>query len=275
MSFSHLALWLFTQAQSAVAASPTPVVSPIPLPAGPPTPVPTPVAEAIGQVAFHGGIEQTLLRISTQSATAILYLLFFLSILSFAIAIEKYIQYKRDNPLGDAFKADLVSRLNKRDVKGALSLVEGVRGLKAAVIREGLGNFDEGPAVVRELMDSREVIERNRLDRRLIILGTIGNNAPFIGLLGTVMGIIRAFHDLAMATTEGPNSVMAGISEALIATAVGLFVAIPAVVFYNFFKAKLKGIADDSRATSNLVMAFANKVAANQKTGAKTAGETE
>lgn len=206
-----------------------------------------------------GGIEQALLAISRQSASVILYLLFFLSILSLAIAVEKFFQYRRENSLAPDFKSELVKFLDQGDLRGASALLEGKGGIKAAVIREGLDNFDEGHLVMEELMAGREALERNRLDKRLIILGTIGNNAPFIGLLGTVMGIIKAFSDLALATTQGPQTVMAGISEALIATAVGLFVAIPAVVFFNYFKARQKGIVGEARATSNILMAFAKR----------------
>jgi biopolymer transport protein ExbB len=209
--------------------------------------------------AFSGGVQQALLGISMQSAATILYLLFAMSILSVAVFIEKYIQYSRDNPLGTAFKGDLVRLLDSRNIAAALKLVDGVRGIKAAIIREGLKNFHEGPFVMAELMDSRTAIERHRLDKRLIILGTVGNNAPFIGLLGTVMGIIKAFHDLSLSTVQGPATVMAGISEALIATAVGLFVAIPAVVFYNYLKAREKALVDDALSSYNVVLAFAKR----------------
>lgn len=74
-----------------------------------------------------------------------------------------------------------------------------------------------------------------RLGRRLPILGTLGAVAPFIGLFGTVLGVMRAFHDLALAGTGNPSVVSAGIAEALIATAAGLFVAVPSVIFYNYF----------------------------------------
>jgi biopolymer transport protein ExbB/TolQ len=73
------------------------------------------------------------------------------------------------------------------------------------------------------------------LERGLVVLGTIGSTAPFVGLFGTVLGIIRAFSDLAGDTGAGPSVVAAGVSEALVATAAGLFVAIPAVIAYNFF----------------------------------------
>jgi biopolymer transport protein ExbB len=78
--------------------------------------------------------------------------------------------------------------------------------------------------------------EHIRLERRLAFLGTLGNNAPFIGLFGTVLGIIRAFHDLSLDSQGSSSVVMAGISEALVATAVGLFVALPAVMFFNYYQ---------------------------------------
>jgi len=220
------------------------------------TPLPTP---AITAVQGTGTLEDLLLSISMQSASAILYILFGLSILSLAIFFEKLIQYTRENSLPDDFKARLVKFVDAGDLGGAKAMVEGKRGIKAAIIREGLGNFNEGPLVMEELINGRAMLEKNRLDKRLIILGTIGNNAPFIGLLGTVMGIIRAFNDLSQATTQGPQTVMSGISEALIATAVGLFVAIPAVVFYNYFKARQKGIVDGAFATAGVLMAFAKR----------------
>lgn len=78
------------------------------------------------------------------------------------------------------------------------------------------------------------------LEKRLGILATFGNNAPFIGLFGTVLGIINAFHTLSKGDEFGINAVMGGISEALVATAAGLFVAIPSVIAYNYFIRKIK-----------------------------------
>ena len=106
-----------------------------------------------------------------------------------------------------------------------------------------------GSSSVREIVAG--TIERGRLEyeRRLAFLGTLGNNAPFIGLFGTVLGVIRAFFDLARnPAAGGAGSVMSGISEALVATAVGLFVALPAVVAYNLFQRALRRATQ--RATS-------------------------
>ena len=85
--------------------------------------------------------------------------------------------------------------------------------------------------------------ERLRLERRLPFLATLGSNGPFVGLFGTVLGIIKAFHDLAATAGTagaGASTVMAGISEALVATAIGLLVAIPAVVAFNYFSRRVR-----------------------------------
>ena len=84
--------------------------------------------------------------------------------------------------------------------------------------------------------------ERLSLERRITFLGTLGANAPFIGLFGTVLGIISAFHNLAGNVKGGPSVVMSGISEALVATALGLLVAIPGVIAYNYFVRRVKRI---------------------------------
>jgi biopolymer transport protein ExbB/TolQ len=83
--------------------------------------------------------------------------------------------------------------------------------------------------------------EKRHLEGRLLWLGTLGNNAPFVGLFGTVLGVIKAFHDLAE-SGAGPEVVMAGLSEALVATAVGLLVAIPSVLAFNFLQKKLRDL---------------------------------
>ena len=89
---------------------------------------------------------------------------------------------------------------------------------------------------------AQDAVVRARLawDKNLHILATIGNNAPFVGLFGTVLGIIKAFHDLSEQTGTGPQTVTSGISEALVATAVGLLVAIPAVIAFNLFQRRVK-----------------------------------
>jgi biopolymer transport protein ExbB len=109
----------------------------------------------------------------------------------------------------------------------------------APALQAAIGGHDDtgrDREAVEKLVASALERDRLELERRLGFLGTLGNNAPFIGLFGTVLGIIRAFQDLSVAGKPNTSVVMAGISEALVATAIGLFVALPAVLFYNHFQ---------------------------------------
>jgi biopolymer transport protein ExbB len=94
------------------------------------------------------------------------------------------------------------------------------------------------------------------MESRLVVLGTLGNNAPFIGLFGTVLGIIKAFHDLSVSQNPNPSVVMSGVSEALVATAVGLIVAIPAVMAYNYFQRRVKEFVTQIEAASKILLVY-------------------
>jgi biopolymer transport protein ExbB len=114
------------------------------------------------------------------------------------------------------------------------------------VANELVDNAAKGNLSLERHFESRMSLEKRYLEKRLVILGTLGNNAPFIGLLGTVLGVIRAFHDLGASAGQGPEVVMQGISEALVATAVGILVALPCVAFYNFFQKRVKDTLVDA-----------------------------
>jgi len=92
------------------------------------------------------------------------------------------------------------------------------------------------------------------LEKGLPVLGTIGSTAPFIGLFGTVLGVMRAFRELAGAANAGPGVIATGISEALIATAAGLFVAIPAIIAYNYFTTRANSFSDELRWTTDEIL---------------------
>ena len=119
----------------------------------------------------------------------------------------------------------------------------------------GLKRHALGPESVEDLLGGAAQKEQSRYDQRLPILATVASNAPFVGLFGTVLGIIRAFKDLAGNMGEASSSVMGGIAEALIATAVGLLVAIPAVVAFNYFKAKVKKRGENLNLLSSILTA--------------------
>jgi biopolymer transport protein ExbB len=128
-------------------------------------------------------------------------------------------------------------------------------GAAARILAAGLASAFDGAASAEERLAAAALDERRGIESRLLVLGTLGNNAPFIGLFGTVLGVIKAFHDLAQSSGEGPETVMRGLSEALIATAVGLFVAIPCVVAFNYFQKQVKDLFSGSESLNRLLIA--------------------
>jgi biopolymer transport protein ExbB len=199
-------------------------------------------------------ITQKLLSFTLLGADWVLWLLIALSVLSIAIMIERSIFFL-SHRLGNA--AEVLQLIGRGDVDGAKKAVEGKTGLEASVLLEGLRVLPKGADAAEEAMAATATAERMAYERGLAFLGTLGNNAPFIGLFGTVLGIIRAFHDLAespIAKAAGAQTVMSGISEALVATAIGLFVALPAVVAFNLFQRWLKSIASNATAIAHALV---------------------
>jgi len=199
---------------------------------------------------------ERLLSLATHGGDAILYLLVGISLLSLAVVLERMFTYGRNRIDLPSFSTELAERLNRGELASALAMARASRAAEAQVASEGLSNFARRPIVAAELMDSMRLRQQQRLDQRLGILGTVGSNAPFVGLLGTVLGIIKAFHDLSSNVQGGPSVVMSGIAEALVATAVGLVVAIPAVVFFNYFKGRQRQIMGNIGQVQKLLLAF-------------------
>jgi biopolymer transport protein ExbB len=198
-------------------------------------------------------LTQKLLAFTNVGAEWVLWLLLFLSFLSVAVMIERALFFATRSLRGaDA----LAARVLDGDLAGARAAIAEKDGMEAQVLRAALAHAEKGPDAVSEVVVG--AMDRARLDyeRRLAFLGTLGNNAPFIGLFGTVLGIIRAFADLAANPgAAGAGTVMHGISEALVATAVGLFVALPAVVAYNLFQRRLRQSAQRASALGHAVVA--------------------
>ena len=163
----------------------------------------------------------------------VLWLLIILSIVAAAVVLERLWFFLRERRPRRQI-AEMLEALRTSGAKAALKALGDVRSLDATVARACLDHLSEGPAAIEEQVAAVLESQRIRYERGLAYLGTLGSNAPFIGLFGTVLGIVRAFHDLARSNAAlGTQAVMAGIAEALVATAVGLLVAIPAVATYN------------------------------------------
>ena len=131
--------------------------------------------------------------------------------------------------------------------------------LEAQVAATGLELASEPLRAAEDTMQVTVIAARVKLDKGLTVLGTLGNNTPFLGLFGTVIGIIQAFNALSVNQSSGPEVVMASISEALVATAVGLLVAIPAVVAYNGFLRTIKTKMANSETVQKIVLTHLNK----------------
>jgi biopolymer transport protein ExbB len=169
-----------------------------------------------------------------------MWLMIILGFLGIVLAVERlrlYFSTKVDAP---SLGRNLVQLLDDGDIAKARDQVKRGSGMEERVLADALDAYDRGPEVVEQILMSSLAREKQRYDRFLSFFGTVGNNTPFIGLFGTVIGIILAFKELGKNPQGGLEVVGPAIAEALVATAVGLLVAIPAVAIYNYFKGVVK-----------------------------------
>jgi biopolymer transport protein ExbB len=180
-------------------------------------------------------LQDALLAFALLGATWVLWLLVGLSVLCVGVSLERVAFLARDGTpratLADAVRGFVESG----DVAAFHTQLRALDGFEARVLSSALEVAPRGTEAAQRALAGAILAEKLRMERGLAILATVGSNAPFVGLFGTVLGIIQAFHDLAISNAEASEAVMSGISEALVATAVGLVVAIPAVVLYNAF----------------------------------------
>ncbi|MBW1987329.1 MAG: MotA/TolQ/ExbB proton channel family protein, partial [Deltaproteobacteria bacterium] len=171
-------------------------------------------------------ITKTLLNLALGGSAWVLWLLIILSIASVAVMIERGLVFYRGRFNEEHFVDDIGPLMEQEAWSQARDRCEAEAALEPQVLYAGLRQVEQGKEAVWEAMESERIRIGLLLGKRLPFLGTLGANAPFIGLFGTVLGIIHAFKDLALTENGGGPAVMAGIAEALVATAVGLLVAI-------------------------------------------------
>lgn len=178
------------------------------------------------------------------------------SIIAVAVMIDRGLVFRHNMKIGSMIYSDIITKLREGDVSLLGEYIktypESAYARFAAFIKE---HFSTGEKPLAHLMEGKLIEERIFLERRIIILGTLGNNAPFIGLLGTVLGIIKAFYNLGTLGNTGAEVVMRSISTALLATACGLLIAIPVVMMNNFFSKKLKTIMQNLEILSKEALA--------------------
>jgi len=188
----------------------------------------------------------------------VMYLLIALSILSVGLILERLVFFLR---YSSARTAGLIPLLGEGRLEEARTRLSRERGFEAMVTLAALDAASGGPSAVQEAIACAVARERPAFERSLSFLGTLGNNAPFLGLFGTVVGIIKAFADLSVGglgsgKAAGAAAVMSGISEALVATAVGIFVAMPAVVAFNSFNRWLKTVHARAQALGHALVGY-------------------
>ncbi|MFP2932558.1 MotA/TolQ/ExbB proton channel family protein [Pyxidicoccus sp. 3LG] len=197
-------------------------------------------------------------------ANWVLWLLFALSLVSLGIIVERWVVFRGKQDTLRDLSVVLDQTLASGDFPQALAALEKQTSVGAMVARAGIRLAPRGMTAAEKGMQSALAIERSTLEHRLAFLGTLGNNAPFLGLFGTVIGVLLAFEELSQGagmaggrtSQVASNAVMGSIAEALVATAIGIGVALPAVAAYNYFQRRIAQILSDTEALTNLVLAY-------------------
>jgi biopolymer transport protein ExbB/TolQ len=211
-------------------------------------------------------------------AKAVAFVLFFMSMWSFGVAIERIFTFTQARNQSKMYAPQVAKHLKDGRLKDAIALSSSKNyrySHLAKVVLAGLQEYQfqqesGGQGLTREdLMDTvRRSIQRasaltaSDLKKGVSALATIGSTAPFVGLLGTVVGVITAFQGIAASGSGGIGAVSAGIAEALVETALGLVVAIPAVWFYNYLTGRIEYFnVEMDNSSSELVDYFIKKTA--------------
>ena len=161
------------------------------------------------------------------------------SVAMLAFAIERLVYFGKRRGSPDAVMSAALVKLRAGDVPAAAKICGDSLHPVGPVAAVVLLNWHLRPEAIEEKLQIALSEQRLLLERNLGVLGTLGNIAPLIGLLGTVWGIMRAFHDMAASGSAGPSVVAAGVAEALFTTAAGLLVAVPAVLLFNHFTRRI------------------------------------
>jgi biopolymer transport protein ExbB len=165
--------------------------------------------------------------------------------------LKKIVRHSRQNQL------ILQNAIRERNLACIKDITKDPTSIEARAISYALEQAKlTGESGIVEIFSSLAQLEKPKLERSLGFLATVGSNAPYIGLFGTVLGIMKAFHDMGQAGSGGQGAVMAGISSALIATAAGLMVAIPAVLAFNYFQKQLKIILGNIETSRDITLAW-------------------
>jgi biopolymer transport protein ExbB len=181
----------------------------------------------------------------------IMIILILMSILAVAIVIERLWFFAQQHGDSKALLRELGAKIAADDIPGAIKISRTNKGMLPRILEFGLQRGTKNRADITDALSIALMENLNQLERNLGIIGTIAVIAPFVGLLGTVLGIIRAFQDIALKGNSTPAVVAAGVGEALVTTAAGLGVAVISVIFFNYFKTRIKAYNQEMIVAAN------------------------
>jgi biopolymer transport protein ExbB/TolQ len=199
--------------------------------------------------------EGPLAKFPLLMARAIIVILVVLGLGCLVIFIRRRSLVRKEAADADAMRLRLFNALTRRQPTDAVIGKADVHTVAGRIVRLGFDNQALAPEALEQLMIAQESVEERRLNKGMSFLGTVASNAAFIGLLGTVLGILDAFAHLGGGEADAAVAVMAAIAEALVATALGLAVAIPAVVFYNVLTHSVGEVMEEAREMRHLILA--------------------
>jgi biopolymer transport protein ExbB len=180
-----------------------------------------------------------------------MWMLLVLSIIAVAIVIERLVFFAQQHGDSKGLLRQIGQRIERDDIPGAIAVCQQNKGLLPKILEFGLQRGTKNRADISDALSIALMEHLNSLERNLGVIGTIAVIAPFVGLFGTVLGIIHAFDDIALKGNSTPAVVAAGVGEALVTTAAGLFVAVLSVIFFNYFKTRIKAYNQEMIVAAN------------------------
>ena len=204
-------------------------------------------------------IVSALSSVANLGSAWVLWLLLLLSAASLAVAAERWWLLRRNRRLAEDAQPTVLRALRGGDLDALRTALWQDKSVQGRVLLAATERLADGAEAVADAIEGEFGRERGNLERGLNFLGTVGSNAPFLGLFGTVIGVIEAFHHLAGGNESAMGLVMQGLAEALVATAVGIFVALPAVVAYNALSKQVHTVGDDIASLGKLLTALLHR----------------
>jgi biopolymer transport protein ExbB/TolQ len=194
-------------------------------------------------------------------ANWVLWLLIALSVISVGVMIDRALWLRKRDTDTERFTRELRGAFERGELERLQAKYLDDPAVPVQVGLRGLAVRAQGAEAAAEAMHGERVRWRRAADRNLIVLGTLGNNVPFIGLFGTVLGVINAFQHLAVKSAEAEKETLSTIAEALAATAIGLLVAIPAVIAFNYFSRKVRVMMGGADEVAHAVLSLVHGAA--------------